>query len=179
MAVEFAVDLAVPVRLAALLETAQAVQAELLGLPAAPALTVVVGRDREQGALTEQGRPATPDEIEAIEIGPGQPSSSWEVVDDGGDTLVLPLVAPFARDVRLTLEPRRDARGIVTALSLALAAALLGNTTVIDTDLGLVGDRTPAEFVQARRLSPDERPISDASLRFLRRFEATQDWPSH
>ena len=93
---------------------------------------------------------------------------------------MLPLVTPFAHDVRLTLEPRRDATGIVTALSLALAAAVLGDTTVIDTDIGLVETGIqPATFVHAWRLQSGDGPVSDASLRFLRQFEATRDWPSH
>jgi hypothetical protein len=180
MAIELAVDLTVPVQLPALLSTAQALLSELLGLTDAPAFDVAVGRRRDQGVLAEPGRRATPDEVEAIEIGPGRRPADWEVVDEAGATLVLPLVTPFDHDVRLTLEPRRDARGIVTALSLALAAALLGDTTVIDTDIGLIDTRTqPAAFVHAWRLHPEDGPISETSLRFLRQFEATRNWPSH
>jgi hypothetical protein len=180
VAVELAVDLTVPVRLPALLSTAQAVLCELLGLPDSPAMYVAVGRPRDQGVLADPGRRATPDEVEAIEIEPGRRTARWEVVDEAGATLVMPLATPFADDVRLTLEPRRDARGIVTALSLALAAALLSDTTVIDTDIGLIDAHTePAAFVHAWRLQPENSPIDHASLRFLRQFEATRDWPSH
>ena len=68
MSVELAVDLTVPVRLAALLATARAVRSELLGLPDALAMEVAVGSRRDQGMLEVPGRRATPEEIEAIEI---------------------------------------------------------------------------------------------------------------
>ena len=173
MSVDFYAQVTTPVGVADLLTTAGSVMAELIGLDDPDALAVVVGRVRLAGRLVGGGEVLTDRRLAAERIGPGAPNRSLDVVDAAGEELAAMLVSETSADCLLVVSPRPTARAIVTGLSVALAAALLGEGRVDDNDLRLVDgyETDVAGFVAATRLphatvlSPPLRSPSSVSSR--------------
>lgn len=151
----------------------------MLGLPDVPAFEVVLGRRRHMGRIVDDGRRADPAELKEVVVGPGVPDSKVEVVEGAGSPVAVLTVSDFGANARLTWEPRRDTEGIVTALALTLASALLGGGEVLDMDHRLVEGSVaePAAFVAATRLPPHVGDRYEAALRYLRQFPSLEGWP--
>jgi hypothetical protein len=179
VSVDFYAQMTRPVGVADLLATAGSVMAELIGLDDPDALAVVVGRVRLAGRLVGGGEVLTDRRLAAEQIGPGAPNRPLDIVDAAGEELAATLVSETSADCVLVVSPRPTARAIVTGLSVALAAALLGEGRVDDNDLLLVeGYQTDvAGFVAATRLPRSNQPVAAAALAFLRQFPRTRDWP--
>jgi hypothetical protein len=179
VSIDFYAQVTTPVGVADLLTTAGSVMAELIGLDDPDALAVVVGRVRLAGRLVGGGEVLTDRRLAAERIGPGEPNRSLDIVDAAGEELAALLVSETSADCLLVVSPRPTARGIVTGLTVALAAALMGEGRVDDNDLRLVDgyETDVAGFVAATRLPRSDRPVPAAALAFLRQFPRTRDWP--
>jgi hypothetical protein len=95
--------------LAELIAGTRRVQAELLGLPTVPPLTMVAGRSRDHGRIADPGLPLGDEQLRTILIGPGIPGPGAEVVDPGGGRLVTILSTPRGR-------PASEVRSALAAL---------------------------------------------------------------
>jgi hypothetical protein len=186
MSVDFAATVTVSFSVQALLEEAGATVATLLGVPVAPAPTVLLGRQRDQGRVSSPGRAPYPGELDVLFLGPRADRVSaasgapvLDIVDGDGNDLVVPFESGSATgEWRLILTPRRDPVGIVWGMASALAAARLGHGRFIDDDLRLtdppLGD--PDAFVAAVRRSPSGGAYPDVTREFLGQFDGVRDW---
>ena len=180
MSLEFQARIRRPLPLGDLVAGARGVEADLLGLTDVPAPVLVAGRRRDAGRVVDAGRPLGEDDLRSILVGPGVPDPLVEAVDDEAGPLVV-VMPTAAGGGGLVFSPVRRPGAVVTALALALAAAIEGGGRFVDDDLqlavaaGIDGD-DPAAFVAATRLPPRSGTVADAVGAYLRQFEHLAGW---
>jgi hypothetical protein len=141
--------------------------------------------DRRQGQaqqLLSSGRRANEEELTQIVLGPrpDDPRSPREIdlVDGSRDRdLASVFEVRSPGEWRLIFSPRRDAAGVVYALSLAIAAAREGSGSVYDTDLRLTDLDDPDEIVAATTLSEPSGSYQEAARAYPGQFRQLQGWP--
>lgn len=171
MSLSIYAEMSLPVTLAYLQARATGVQAELLGLSDGPRFVFFRDRKRAQGDIVDVGTELSPAELATKWLGPGAPDPEVDADDETGQHLVI-LGMPVDR---LSCLPVPNARGVLAAYALALAAAVGGRGHLVDYELGLaeavgVTDGDPAAFVAATRLEPEERPLQEACYAWFRQF---------
>lgn len=164
-------EMSLPVTLADLQARATGAQAELLGLTDVPKLVLFRDRQRAQGTIVAAGTELGPAELASTWLGPGAPDPEVDADDETGQHLVI-LGTPAGR---LSCLPVRNARAVLAAYALAVAAAAGGRGRLVDYELGLaeaagVTDGDPAAFVAATRLEPQERSLQEACYAWFRQF---------
>jgi|GEM_PF-6331637 len=171
MSVDFNALVLKPITMLNVLRTAESVLAELVGVADPPAIRAVIGRRWQLGRTDDDGTEMTTEQLATVVIGLGRTDPGIELIDESGADLAGLVVSTTSTDCILVVSPRRDARGIVSGLAIAMAAALLGDGRVIDNDLRLVEDEADiASIVASTRLPPHDQPIADACASYLRQF---------
>jgi hypothetical protein len=185
VAVDFVAMVSKPFTLARLLEAAADAAAELLAGARPPWPEVLLDRQHGQGQqLFSSGRQANEEELSQIVLGPrpDDPRSPREIdlVDGDRDRdLASVFEVRSPGEWRLIFSPRRDAAGVVYALSLAIAAAREGSGRVHDHDLRLTDPDLddPDEIVATTRLSEPSGSYQEAARAYLGQFPQLQGWP--
>ncbi|WP_026423764.1 hypothetical protein [Actinokineospora inagensis] len=179
MSLDFQARIRRPLPLAELVVGARRVAADLLGLADVPALALVAGRRRDRGQVVDPGRRLGEDDLGSTLIGPGVPDPLVEVVDEAGTVVVL--MPTVAGGGGLVFSPVRRPDAVLTALTMALAAAIARDGRFVDDDLQLavavgVEDEDPAALIAATRLGPRSGTLAEATDTYLRQFEHLAGW---
>lgn len=194
MAVDVVARVGGPFSAAGLVVTARRLMAELLGGGQIPELAVFVGRRYQQGERLTAGRRLSRRELDMLVVGADLTndgfcrSGSWLEVEVGvtGDGAWCHFMA-FPEDdgpdrLEFICSPYRTCVGVVTAVSVALAAAVCGGGELDESsDLTLlnphIGD--PERAVEAMRLTEPGEDFADQCVRFMRQFDGLKGWPAN
>jgi hypothetical protein len=158
-----------------LLARAADVNRELLGVQAAPPVTVVLDRQRVMGQIVAPGHEADARELAETFLGPRPQrpgSDGFDLVDANGLDLLGGFDSPENTPWRVVFMPRRDDVGLVQGLVYATAAALEGNGTVIADDVRWFDPplEDPRQLIATTRLHSGPSGFREACTAYADQF---------
>ena len=195
MSVESSATVPEPITLAAVLDAARAMLAELLGIRTVPELYLVADRRYVQGRPVDDGRRVEPAELRGITFGgpgPRDDQGHFEVGAAGHDDRVwLTLYRSPAssrhqmterewrHDAEIVCAPWRTPPGTVLAIGLALAAASSsGGEFASQLRLLDPPQSEPDRMLQATRLPPSQLTFDAACRQYLDELTVDLSWAS-
>jgi hypothetical protein len=193
VSVDVIAELARPVSLAAVLESAAGALRALLGMDSAPGMEVVDGWRTDDHLRASPGRPLSPKDPTTTMIGHRIPSAEGKIagsltfeVDlvgtkDRAYVMVIDLtdMQGSARRIEAVVSPTRTCAGVVLATGVALGAALASGGEFVDVEIvmldGVAWD--PARFIELARLPDGIGDFPARCEQFMRQFPQLGGWP--
>jgi hypothetical protein len=181
MSVDLYATLPRPVSMATVIDTASTTLTELLALAAPPKLCVTGFAVYDHGEIVQPGRRLAAPELRAMTLGvPGEGQHVQVAVGRDPVWLMDGEYHPHGDDgFVLTVSPARTSVGVVLAMSVALAAAMVAGGEFIDDEIRMLRppERNPRSVVDRTRLRTARPDLATACEEYMRPFPHLGGWP--